>query len=92
MSDTKALKITSGSVKRLQKELKYYKEELDTLKGQLKGKEDYDRKKHLEMMDESETMVKDTATRLAAAEAKLKTLIQAAPECDEKMTAEALVQ
>lgn len=91
MSDTKALKITSGSVKRLQKELKYYTDELTALQSGLEGKEDYEHKKQLEMIDEGHMMVKDTATRLQAAEDKLKSLIQAAPDCDEKMTAASLV-
>ncbi len=84
----KKLRITTGSVKRLQKELKMYMEEYEHYTKTIEQLQDeYDIKKHKELAEESNSMVKDTKSRLNKAVVELKSLVELADEGEEKLAA-----
>ncbi|KXN88906.1 Tubulin-specific chaperone A [Leucoagaricus sp. SymC.cos] len=77
----KQLKIKSGSVKRYTKEAILYQKEVDQLKEKLDkflpGKaEEWEMKNIRRMIEESEKMVLDTATRLSKAAGELGDLVK----------------
>ena len=79
------LKIRTGVVKRLDKEKKSYEKEAVQLEEKVakmrsEGRDEYEIKKAVEVLEESRMMVPDCQKRLTAAIEELKTLVQAQQE------------
>lgn len=82
------LKIKTGVVKRLDKEKKSYEKETVQLEEKLakmrsEGRDEYEIKKAVEVLEESRMMVPDCQRRLTAAVEELKALVQAHQELAE---------
>ncbi|TFK41911.1 tubulin binding cofactor A [Crucibulum laeve] len=101
MSDIPAIRrqlnIKAGIVKRLHKDNVTYQKETEQQKQKLdkfiaQGAEDWDIKNGTRMLEESNKMVNDSATRLGKATGELRDLIVAAKKIEELSQAEELVK
>ena len=87
-TDTKQIKIATGSVNRLRKELNLYQKEYEAnLKKVVELHDDYAAKKQQELADESKLMISDTEKRLVKATNVLQSLVEVAGDCEEKQLA-----
>eukprot|EP00128_Syssomonas_multiformis_P007742 Colp12_sorted_trinity150504_noHs@33501 len=91
----KQLKIKTGVVKRIAKEEQMYEKEVAQQEARIEkmkaeGKDEYDIKKQIEVLNESKQMIPDCQRRLEAAVAELKALLEDASVKETKELEEAM--
>eukprot|EP00128_Syssomonas_multiformis_P007744 Colp12_sorted_trinity150504_noHs@9069 len=91
----KQLKIKTGVVKRIAKEEQMYEKEVAQQEARIEkmkteGKDEYDIKKQIEVLNESKQMIPDCKRRLEAAVAELKALLEDASVKETKELEEAM--